>query len=80
MKRDEYWQQFEEAPPIDCLKMKYDIQARIYEETKDMSWAERREYFRAGSDRYHDVNGQGRTEDRQLIVCEDSEGYRPKEP
>ena len=42
-------------PGFDCVKMKHDIQARIYEDTKDMTRAERAAYrqrrvaaFRAG--------------------------------
>jgi len=34
---------------FDCIKMKEDIQARIYEEIKDMSSSERADYFRKKS-------------------------------
>jgi len=37
-------------PGFDCVKMKHDIQAKIYAETKDMTWEERRAYFQSGSD------------------------------
>ena len=30
---------------FDCLKMKEEIQAKIYEETKDMSFPELRNYY-----------------------------------
>jgi len=33
---------------FDCVKMKNDIQAEIYAETKDMSSSERIAYFKAG--------------------------------
>ncbi len=45
----DFWKQFEGAPRIDCVKMKHDIQAKIYEETKDMTWEERIAYFHRGS-------------------------------
>ena len=34
-------------PPkeIDCIKMKHAIQDKIYEETKNLSWCEKRELF-----------------------------------
>ena len=32
---------------FDCIKMKNDIQAKIYAETKDMSSSERIAYFKA---------------------------------
>jgi hypothetical protein len=35
---------------FDCLKMKEEIQAKIYEEIKDMSAAEELEYFRKKSE------------------------------
>jgi len=41
----DFWKQFAGTPRIDCVKMKHDIQARIYEETKEMSWDERRDYL-----------------------------------
>ena len=31
-------------PGFDCVKMKREIQAQIYEETKHMTWEERREH------------------------------------
>ena len=34
---------------FDCLKMKAEIQAKIYEETKDMSTSEVLAYFRKGA-------------------------------
>lgn len=37
-------------PGFDCVKMKHDIQAKIYEETKDMTWESRRAYFESESD------------------------------
>ena len=34
---------------FDCLKMKEEIQTKIYEETKDMTFAELDEYFNKSS-------------------------------
>ncbi|GEM_PF-2250990 len=46
-----FWKQFPPIPGFDCMKMKHDIQAKIYEEIKDMSPEERVAYFnRAGKD------------------------------
>ena len=36
------------VPGFDCVKMKRDIQAKIYEETKHMTWEEQRERLRQG--------------------------------
>jgi len=43
MKTDEFEKDF------DCVKMKNDIQAKIYAEIKDMSSSERVEYFKDGA-------------------------------
>jgi hypothetical protein len=80
MNRDEYRQQFEGAPPIDCAKMKHDIQGRIYEEIKDMSWEQRREYIRKGSDESRRANEQRMMRCGELAVREDPLEYRTKEP
>ncbi len=32
--------------PFDCIKLKRELQARVYEETKDLNDDELREYFR----------------------------------
>ena len=39
-------------PGFDCVKMKREIQAEIYEETKHMTWEERREHTRQASERF----------------------------
>jgi len=39
-------------PGFSCVKMKRDIQAKIYEETKDMTLAERRERSRQVSEHF----------------------------
>jgi hypothetical protein len=44
--------QIKPIPGFDCVKMKREIQAEIYEETKHMTWEEQREYFRKGAERF----------------------------
>jgi len=39
-------------PGFDCVKMKREIQAKIYQETKDMTREEEREYIRQASERF----------------------------
>jgi len=39
-------------PGFDCVKMKREIQAKIYKETKDMTREEEREYIRQASERF----------------------------
>jgi hypothetical protein len=39
-------------PGFDCVKMKREIQAEIYEETKHMTPEERQEYTRQASERF----------------------------
>ena len=41
-------------PPFrcDCVAMKRSIQAKIYEETKHMTWEEEREYYRKASEEF----------------------------
>ena len=38
-------------PGFDCVKMKREVQAKIYEETKNMTWEEQRERLRKVSER-----------------------------
>ena len=42
----------EAIPGFDCVKMKREIQAQIYEETKHMTHEERREYTRKASEEF----------------------------
>ena len=39
-------------PVFDCVALKRKIQAEIYEETKHMTWEERREYDRQAGERF----------------------------
>jgi hypothetical protein len=36
----------------DCVKLKRAIQAKIYEETKYMTWEQEREYIRKGAEEF----------------------------
>jgi hypothetical protein len=58
---EEFWKRFPPIPGFDCLKMKHDIQAKIYEEIKDLSSEEMAAYFnRAGGElRCHGRSGAG---------------------
>ena len=49
---DDFWKRFPPIPGFDCMKMKREIQARIYEEIKDMTAAERIAYFNKAGERY----------------------------
>ena len=46
------WEKFPPVPGFDSIRMKREIQAKIYEETKDMTREEVREYIRRGAERF----------------------------
>ena len=46
------WSKYPPIPGFDCVKMKREIQAKIYEETKHMTWEEEREYIRKKAERF----------------------------
>lgn len=48
----DYLKKIRPIPGFDCVKMKHDIQAKIYEETKDMTREERMAYMRRKSDAF----------------------------
>ncbi len=70
----DFWKQFEGAPRIDCVKMKHDIQAKIYEETKDMTWEERIAYFHRGSAQSHSESP------ATAVLREEPSAYGNKQP
>ena len=79
MNSEEFWKKF---PPIqvDCLKMKEEIQAKIYEEIKDMSAEEVLAYFKRAGD---ELRRTGRIEARDTepsLVKEDPAPYSEKPP
>ncbi|GHT42584.1 hypothetical protein FACS189443_5760 [Planctomycetales bacterium] len=46
------WDKFKPIQGFSCLKMKDEIQAAIYEKTKNMTAEEFRAYFRKGSEEF----------------------------
>lgn len=46
---DDFWKKFPPIPGFDCLKMKEEIQSKIYEQTKDMTQEQRLEFYRSGA-------------------------------
>jgi len=44
------WSKYPPVPGFDSIKMKREIQAKIYEETKHMTREEVREYYRQASE------------------------------
>jgi len=46
------WSKYPPIPGFDCVKMKREIQAKIYEETKHMTWEEEREYIRKRAEQF----------------------------
>lgn len=66
---EKFWKKYPPIPGFDCLKMKDEIQAKIYEEIKDLSREERIAYFnRAGE----------RLRRRGLLVTQRSQAKRAK--
>ena len=76
----DFWKQFEGQPRIDCVKMKHDIQARIYEETKDMTWEERCAYFQHGSAEFRRDAARRKDAAEGLVLREDPPEYGPTQP
>ena len=46
------WSKYPPVPGFDSVKMKREIQAKIYEETKHMTREEKREHTRQASERF----------------------------
>jgi hypothetical protein len=44
------WNKYPPIPGFDSMKWKREAQAKIYEETKDMTWEEQRERLRQASE------------------------------
>lgn len=80
MNRNDFWKQFEGAPQIDCVKMKHDIQAQIYEEIKDLSTAERIAYFQRGSEEFRREMAQRKALAGELVLREEPPTYDEKKP
>ena len=58
-------------PGFDCVKMKHDIQAKIYEETKDMTWDERMAYMRQKAAAFRQERAQKKTLAGDLVLREE---------
>ena len=56
------WSKYPPIPGFDCVKMKREIQAQIYEETKHMTWEERREHTRKAAERFDEAQRLRRAE------------------
>jgi len=54
-------------PGFDCVKMKREIQAQIYEETKDMTTDEWLDYVRKGSEEFRAKIARYRAERTALV-------------
>lgn len=74
----DFWKQFEGTPRIDCVKMKHDIQAKIYEEIKNMTWEQRMAYFRRGSEEFRRETDQKRAPADDLVLREQPPEYGGK--
>jgi len=57
----------EAAPRFDCVKMKREIQAQIYQETKDMTTDEWLDYVRKGSEEFRTKVARYRAERAALV-------------
>ncbi len=68
---ESFWKRFPPLPGFDCLKMKHDIQSEIYEDIKNMTAAERLEYFRRGAAAFRAAHPRHST----LAVLEDRSPY-----
>ncbi len=65
-------------PGFDCVKMKHDIQAKIYEEIKDMTADERIAYFRRGSEEFRREMAQRKAPEGDLVLREEPPPYGKK--
>jgi len=77
---EEFWKRFPPIPGFDCLKMKDDIQAKIYEEIRDLSSEELVAYFNRAGARLRQ-HGQIEARDAEpALVKEESASYGAKPP
>lgn len=74
----EFWKQFAGTPSINCVQMKHDIQAKIYEETKDMTWEERRAYYQRGSEAFRRESAQRQAACGDAVLREEPTAYGSK--
>lgn len=75
---DEFWKEFPPIPGFDCIKMKSDIQAKIYEEIKDMTSAERVAYFNRAGAQFQQCKRHNSPSAEALLAMEDNAKYLKK--
>ena len=75
---DDFWKRFPPIPGFSCLKMKEEIQAKIYEEIKDMSPEEQIAYFNRAGERFRRRGRIEAHDDEPLLVREEPAPYRAK--
>jgi hypothetical protein len=56
------WSKYPPIPGFDSMKWKDEVQAKIYEETKHMTWEEQREHTRKASEEFREMQRLRRAE------------------
>lgn len=77
---ENFWKRFPPIPGFDCVKMKHEIQAKIYEEIKDMSPEEQIAYFNRAGARFRRRHRQATPNDTSLLAKEEPAPYGKKRP
>jgi hypothetical protein len=75
----DFWKNFSTFPSLDCLKMKQDIQASIYEEIKHMNPDELVAYFNRAGEDFRRRKTTRRNSDA-FVVQEQPAAYKSKKP
>lgn len=75
---ENFWKRFPSIPGFDCVKMKHEIQAKIYEEIKDMSPEEQIAYFNRAGARFRKRYRQAAQRKAPSLVKEASASYGAK--
>ena len=77
---EDFWKRFPPIAGFDCMKMKQEIQAKIYEEIKDMSPEEQIAYFNRAGGRFRRRYRQAAQHDAPVLVKEEPGSYGKKKP
>lgn len=77
---ENFWKRFPPIPGFDCVKMKHEIQAKIYEEIKDMSPEEQIAYFNRAGARFRRRYRQTVRHEEPSLVKEGTASYGAKPP
>jgi hypothetical protein len=77
---ESFWKRFPPIPGFDCVKMKHEIQAKIYKEIKDMSQEEQIAYFNRAGSRFRRRYRQAAQHDAPILVKEAPGAYGKKTP